>query len=247
MRGAGLYATAAVRALQGRGGRTVLSELRSAPPLSLRPAAGSLWMVGTAAGPLAGDRVELELDVGPGARLTLRSTAAAVALGGHGRPASELLVDAQVGPGGELRWLPEPTVATAGARHLMAARVRLAGGARLVWREELVLGRHGEAPGTLCSRIHVEREGSPLLRQELRLGPGATAWAGAAVVGGAGATGGVVVVDPAWETEPGPGRSIDPEAAVLTLAPGAALVSAVAPGARELRCRLDRGMAWLAG
>lgn len=234
----------------GPGGATCLEELRSSAPLALRQAAGALWMVGTAAGPLPGDRVTLSIDVGAGATLTLRSTAASVALGGHDDYLSELLVDADVGPGGELRWLPEPTVATAGCHHSSATRIRLAVGARLVWRDELVLGRHGEGPGRLASRIDIESGGDPVLRQEVQVGPGAQGWQGPAVTGGAGAVGVVVVVGPVTGPTPTsppapsrPGTSLGPEVAVLPLAHSGVLVTAVAPGAAELRRRLEAGEA----
>ncbi len=58
-----LRAGAVVVAGLGPGGVTCLEVLRSAPPLALRFAAGSLWMVGTAAGPLPGDRLALRIRV----------------------------------------------------------------------------------------------------------------------------------------------------------------------------------------
>src|SRR5580698_4448205 len=58
------------RAVIAAGGK--LAELACQPPLTLRQVAGgeagtcALCLVGTAAGPLAGDDLELELVVGPG-------------------------------------------------------------------------------------------------------------------------------------------------------------------------------------
>lgn len=242
---AGLEAAATVRARRGDDGRTFLDELRSAPPLSLRHAGGSLWLVGTAAGPLAGDHVQLGIAVGPGARLAVRSTAAAVVLGGLGQETSALVTDVEVASGAELEWLVEPTVVTSGARHQVTTSIHLAADARLVWREELVLGRHDERPGALSSRIDVLVDGRPLLRQKLRVGPRAPEWSGPAGTGGAKATGVVIVVDPDWHRRPPPGCSLGAEAAVLALPGAAAMVSAVASGAHELRCRLDRGLAVL--
>lgn len=244
-----LHAAARVVAGLEPGGATRLEVLRSSPPLALRPAAGSLWMVGTAAGPLPGDRLALHVTVGEGASLTLRSTAATVVLGGHGGGHSEQRVDIEVAAGGELRWLPEPTIATAGCHHRAATSVRLAGGARLVWRDELVLGRHGEGPGRMASRIEVEADGVPLVRQELRVGAGAPAWHGAAVTGGAGAVGMVVVIEPGDRGTPPLARAAPgpdgPEVAVMPLAGGGTLVSALARGAPELRRHLDAGLATL--
>ncbi len=242
---AALTASARVVARLGPAGVTHLAELRSAPPLSLRRAAGALWMVGSAAGPLPGDRVALSVGVGAGASLTVRSTAASVALGAHGDDHSEFLVEAEVGAGGELRWLPEPTVASAGCHHRYLARIRLGAGARLVWRDELVLGRHGEGPGRLTSRIDIDAAGVPLLRHELRVGPGEPGWEGPAITGGAGAVGMVVVIGPRDRAgAPPPGAWRSPEAAMLPLAGGGAVMSAMASGAHELRRQLDTAWLW---
>lgn len=243
-----LCAGAGVVAGLGPGGSTRLEEVRSSPPLALRFAAGSLWMVGTAAGPLAGDRLALRIKVRRGASLTLRSVAASVALGGCGDDHSELRVEAEVEAGGELCWLPEPTIAASGCHHRAVARICLAADARLVWRDELILGRHGEGPGQLASRIEVEADGFPLVRQELRVGRGAPGWQGPAVAAGAGTLGVVVVVEPGRRGgSPLPlGTSVGPDVAVLALAGSGSLVSAVAPDAPELRRRLDAGLAAIA-
>jgi hypothetical protein len=65
-----------------------------------------------------------------------------------------------------LRWLPEPTIATAGCHHRAAARIRLAAGARLVWRDELVralswarrLQVHDTRPGQLVEQFRAVAE-----------------------------------------------------------------------------------------
>lgn len=229
-------AVVAERATEGGGTR--LTRVRSAPPLGVRAAAGSVWLVGTAAGPLAGDRVRLRVEVGAGASLTVRSTAAMVVLGGPAPEGSELSIDVDVGPGAELRWLPEPTVATGRCRHRTSARVRLAVGATLVWREELVTGRHGEGPGRFTSRLDVESEGGPVFRQEVAVGQGAPGWAGPAVLGGAKASGTLVVIGAGLS-----GGLLDEQAAVMPLAAGGAVVSAVAADAATLRRVLDERLA----
>ena len=125
------------------GGGSRLACLRSEGPLVLRPTAGTVvHLVGGAGGPLGGDVLRIEIVVGPGAELTLQTVAAAVVL--PGPTPSVVEVDVVVGEGGSLRWLPEPTVAAGGCDHRARARVVLAAGARLVWREELVRGRFGE-------------------------------------------------------------------------------------------------------
>jgi len=63
------------------------------------------------------------------------------------------------------------------------ARIELESDSRLWWRDELILGRCSETPGSWSSYLHVDRAGRPLLRHHLVVGgatPGAT---GPAVVG----------------------------------------------------------------
>ncbi|MGH9281089.1 MAG: hypothetical protein ACRD12_23765 [Acidimicrobiales bacterium] len=55
------------------------TRLRSQAPLVLRPTPDGVYLVGGAAGPLGGDTVTIEVDVRPGARLTMWSAAASVA------------------------------------------------------------------------------------------------------------------------------------------------------------------------
>ena len=109
---------------------------------------------------------------------------------------SELTVGASVEDGATLRWLAEPGVAAAGSDHRSGARIGLSARARLLWREEFVLGRHGEEPGTWTSAVRLERGGVPLLVAELGAGPAAAGWASRAVGGGARAVSAVIVVDP---------------------------------------------------
>ena len=123
--------------------------------------------MGGAGGPLGGDDLALDIEVGPGASLTLRTAAASLAQPGEAPGPSRIEVRAGVGEGGEFRWLPEPVVAVRGCVHLMEATVTLDRGATLVWREEVILGRHREVPGSVCTRTIVDLDGTPLLRHEL--------------------------------------------------------------------------------
>jgi urease accessory protein len=226
-------ARAAATAERDARGRTRCTRLRSDGPLALREAAGAVYLVGAAAGPLGGDVLEIDLRVGPGARLAVRSAAAAVVLPGDG--VSRLAVRARIGAGGHLDLAPEPTVAAAGCDHRSATEIALAEGATLRLREELVLGRHGERPGRLHSRLDVTAGRTPLLRHELRVGDRHD---GPAVLGDARAAGSVLLVRPGLTREPHSAEGL----AVLPLAhPSAVLVTAVAPDAALLRRRLARG------
>ncbi|KAA9150556.1 urease accessory protein UreD [Amycolatopsis acidicola] len=152
-----------------REGRTVLRELRPVAPLMLFPKRGAhavVHLVNSATTPLDGDELRLSVRVGPGARLRLSGVAATLALAG----VSRFVVDVEVGCGGVLEYLPEPTVLTARARHTAEFRASLDEGAKLRAREVLVLGRSGERPGRLRSTQRITRGGEPLLHQTLDVG-----------------------------------------------------------------------------
>lgn len=156
-------------------GHSVIRRLRSAAPLALVPDRGAaegavVRLVGSAAGPLGGDDLELTVVVGPGARLALSGVAATVALPGQRREPSRFAARLEIADGATVAYLPEPTVITSRARHETLLEIRLAGRARLVCRETLVLGRAGERPGRLSTTTHLLRDGRPLLRQHLEIG-----------------------------------------------------------------------------
>jgi urease accessory protein len=137
----------------------------------LRKTAGALHIVGSAAGPVGGDRTDLDVEVTAGATLVVRTVAAQLVFpGARGEP-SHAATTAVVGPGATLRWLPEPVVAVRGADHRSDTRIAMAGDAVLVWRDIAVLGRHDEASGSLRQRLRVDRDGRPLVCNELQLGP----------------------------------------------------------------------------
>ncbi|WP_181188341.1 urease accessory protein UreD [Actinopolyspora mortivallis] len=152
--------------------RSVVRELRSHAPLTLLPrrrreepsGAVVVHLVGSATSPLGGDDLDLDVHVGAGARLLLRGTAATLALPGHRPGGSRGSVRIEVADGGTVEYLPEPTVVTSRAEHEAELSVRMGEHARLCCREVLVLGRSGERPGRLRSRLELERAGTALLR-----------------------------------------------------------------------------------
>ncbi len=155
----------------------VLGAVTCAPPLTLRQVRGSgpgaqrceLRLVGTAAGPLAGDDLALSLVLRAGARATLRAAGASVAQGGGGGRA--LAVRAELGDGADLIAEPGTLIACAGSRVDVRVEVLLGAGARVDWRELIVLGRTGEPPGRVTLRWDVTRRGAPVLRQYADLDP----------------------------------------------------------------------------
>jgi urease accessory protein len=157
----------------------VLGEVRCAPPLTLRQVRGEapdgeqrceLRLVGTAAGPLAGDDLALSLVLRSGARATLRAAGASVAQGGGGD--RTLALRAELGQGADLVAEPGTLVACAGSRIEVRVEIALGADAAVDWRELVVLGRTGERPGQVTLRWDVTRCGEPVLRQFADLSPG---------------------------------------------------------------------------
>jgi urease accessory protein len=231
-----MRATARIVAVAGDRGTRLAVLSGEAPLLPRRTATtgtagtATVHLVGGAAGPLGGDRLRVEVEVGPGAALTVHTTAATIALPHRSGARSRTDVVATVAAGGCLYWLPEPVIAAAGCRHTAVTAVDLAAGADLVWRDEVVCGRHGEEPGDLTVHTTVRRDGVPLHVHELSIGPAAPGWGGAAVLGGARAYGSMLVTGP---HEPWVGRS----SALMTLAGDAVLISSIGDPA-EVRAAL---------
>jgi urease accessory protein len=247
----GVRATARIVAREDRGrGGTVLPVLEGEGPLALRRTRGSdggearVLIVGAMSGPLGGDEFAVRAQAESGARLRVGSAAATLALPGQAKGAARYDVRLRVEDGAELAWLPEQLISARGSDLYVTTSAELGAGARLVLREEQVLGRAGEEPGRLTSRLAVCVEGRTLLDQELSCGPGAPGgWDGPAVLGGHRAVGQLVVVRPEFAKEPVAARVIGENAAVVPLAGPAALVSAVASDALRLRRVLDRALA----
>ncbi|MFE3605971.1 urease accessory protein UreD [Streptomyces goshikiensis] len=242
---AGVRATARIRATaDGRGG-TALPLLAGEGPLALRRTRGEgaeagVMLVGAMSAPLGGDHLAVEAEVGAGARLALATAAATLALPGRGGEPARYDVRLTLEEDAALRWLPEPLVSVRGSDLRVRTRAELAPGARLLLREEQVLGRAGEPGGLLRSRLTVTRAGRPLLDQELACGPGAPAgWDGPAGLAGHRAIGQLLVVEPAFEKAPAAAAVLGEFAAVTPLAGPAVLVTALAPDALRLRELLD--------
>jgi urease accessory protein len=158
----------------------VLAEVVSRPPITLRQVraeAGTvgLCLVGTAAGPLAGDDLRLSVDIAAGARAQLVAAGASIAQGG----ASRMATDVHVGAGGRLDADPGALVVSAGACVHLGLSMALEPTAALTWREVIVLGRTGEPAGRATLRWNVTRGETPLLRQRVDLAdPGLAFWPG---------------------------------------------------------------------
>lgn len=232
-----LAACAEIVAVAGPGGTIRLPVLRSQVPLVLRRTPEAVYLVGGAAGPLGGDRLDLRIEVRAGATLRLRTAAASVALPGLDPVESVLAVTAAVEPGARLEYLPEPVVVADGARHATDIRVTLAEGAALVLREELILGRYGERGGAYRGSLQAEYAGRPLLRQCLEVNGTREDGLGPAVLSGHRAVGSLLCAGPD-ALKRVPAASACPDVAVMSLAGPGVLVTALADDAVALRRHL---------
>lgn len=154
-------------------GRHLVRELRPGAFLAPRPLLPApdrvrIALVGTRAGLLAGDRLELRVTVGPGARLDLVEPSGLVAYH-HRGGASSWRARVDIAEGGELHWDGKPFVVCDGAGVSRTMDVTLAAGARMLWRDTLVLGRSGERGGSVRATTRVTHDGQDLLVEDLDL------------------------------------------------------------------------------
>jgi urease accessory protein len=128
----------------------------------------TVHLVSAAATPLGGDTITVRVIVEPGARLVLRSVAAAVVLPGALNVQSHALWDLQVA--GELDLDPEPTVIAGGSSHLAVTRLHVDGTGSVRLRERVQIGRSGERDGFWSGTLHADDAHGPLLRHRVELG-----------------------------------------------------------------------------
>lgn len=155
------YAVSATASVSCRDGRLTWT---SAPPVVLRRTGPRrLHLVQVGGGPLGGDVLRLDVELGAGEELELRAAAATLVQRGRDDAVASFALNARLAAGAVLHWRPGPCVVAAGARWDGSVRAELAAGARLGLREQLVLGRHGEPGGWARSELVVDVEGRPLL------------------------------------------------------------------------------------
>ena len=146
-------------------------------------------LVNTAGGMAGGDRFDLDVAVGPGAKLTV-TTAAAEKIYRSLGPDTDIRVKLDIGSGGALAWLPQETILFDHVRLRRSIEADMAPNASLLLAEGVVFGRSamGEtlAHGRFFDRWRVRRGGTLLLAESLRLhGAVADQLAQRAVGGGA--------------------------------------------------------------
>jgi urease accessory protein len=250
----GVRATARIRAAHN-GRVTTVPQLRSDGPFYLRRVhtggnAATVGIIGAMSAPLGGDRLTLDITAEDRAELEVTTAAATLALRGPTSDAATYDVRLTAGEHARLRWLPQPLISAEGSNLRQTYTVELAATARLVLREEQLLGRAEEESGHLVSRILVRRAGHTLLDQHTAYGTPEPGWDGPAVLNGHRAVGQLLVVDPRFDAL----RHRDPVllgedtgdgcALIAPLADAPALLAtAVAPTTSTLRNLLDEAQA----
>lgn len=128
----------------------------------------------TAGGLTSGDQLAFALSVGPAAALTATTQTAERAYLAPNGPAA-LRVEASLGAGASLDWLPQETILFEGADLIRETRIDLGAEARCVLVEIVVLGRQamGEtvSRARLKDRRQVTVQGRPLFIEALELTP----------------------------------------------------------------------------
>ena len=141
-------------------------------------------LVQAAGGPLGGDELALDVHLGAGTELQVRSTAAMVVQAGDRPAAAQWTVAAEVAAGAALDWQPQPTVICDGAELHSQMTVALRHGACAVLREEVVLGRAGQCGGRFVGQLTVELGSAALLTHTMLLDGADPVLAGPAGTGG---------------------------------------------------------------
>lgn len=163
-------------------GLSTATAWRSSSVLKLmlpRPRGAAVWACAATygGGLVAGDRISLALQVGTSAALCLGTQSTTKVFRSTGAVAEQEL-DAAVASGGLLAILPEPLSPFAGSRYRQRTRLRLAADASLAWLDTVSAGRVACAERWLLqgydARTDLEIDGRLLLRDTLRLGPGAS-------------------------------------------------------------------------
>lgn len=237
-------------------GRSRIRTLRSDGPLVLRrsnpkgsepltarrPDVARVSLAAGTAGPLGGDDYALEVHVGAGSTLVLQEVSAMLVLPGREGAQSRMSITVRVDADATFAWWAEPIIAAHRCNHRHEVRVALAPTARMVLREEMLLGRHGESPGDFTSRLRITRDGAALYDQQLAFGPSADGWTGAAVLDRGRAVGSIIAVDPGWSKAPPQADPYHATAALTPLAGPGVAIGAVASDSLELRRLLTHGL-----
>ncbi len=171
-----------VRLQRAAGGAIRVEGVLRSAPVWFRWDGATLWLVGSGASPVGEDHIHVRVEVGPGCAVAVRSVAATVVYAARGN-GTRWDTEIHVADGASLDWRPEPVILTKRACHQATTTVHATSGADVTLDEVLVLGRSGEATGSLRSTLAVRVDDEPVLLTSIDTSlPG---WSGPAGVNGA--------------------------------------------------------------
>ena len=179
-------------AFERRGERTVVARCRSVLPLQvlcplpLDDPAAVVSVLNPTGGVVGGDRLTIDVDVGPGAHACLTTPSATKVYRSAG-PVAVQTVALEVGAGATVEWTPDHTIPFAGAAYAQAIDAHLAPGARLILIDGFAAGRvaRGEAWSfrLLDAALRIRDARGWLFADRIRL-EGHPRWAGLGVTDG---------------------------------------------------------------
>jgi urease accessory protein len=169
-----------------RRGTTVLARCRCAlplqvlAPLALADAAAVVSMLNPTGGVVGGDRLAIDVDIGPGAHACLTTPSATRVYRTAGEPAVQR-VHVALAPGAVVEWVPDHVIPSAGAALRQSLEVDAGEGATLIAVDAFAAGRVacGEAWrfALLDSALTVRDAAGLVLHDRFVLGGGAR-WGG---------------------------------------------------------------------
>jgi|SRR5579859_2482002 len=169
-------------AYDARAARTQLNVIEQRQPLKivrafhLQNSTALVHMHNLSGGMLAGDRLSVELDIGPGARVQITSTGATRLYRSRSPAApAELATHARAREGAVLEYLPDPLIPFAGSRYRQRAVVNLEHGAGLFWWDTVAPGREARGEVFSYQNLHLSFElriaGVPIAIERADLNP----------------------------------------------------------------------------
>src|SRR5258707_211434 len=153
---------------------TALGQTHERPPLRVVRAfarhdgSALVHLHNLSGGVLGGDRLDLNVTLGPNANAQITTTGATRVY--RCRPdsgAAQQITDITVGDGATLEYLPDPVIPFAGSRYAQRTRVTMGRDAGLFWWETFAPGRDGEtfAYASLAAQVEIRAAGRLCARE----------------------------------------------------------------------------------
>ena len=150
----------------GESGRTRFTRLAADGGLAVRQtSATGVHLIGTAAGPIGDDVIDIAIIVGRGATLQVHGVAATICLPGTDNESSQLTLTIMLHSDSNFECALPSLIVCQGARISATTEVVAEESSLLSLDEQVSLGRAGESGGEWRNRTVVDIQGRPALRQ----------------------------------------------------------------------------------